>query len=1147
MQESRGAPKNRRAYFSGCSVSSSARHSSWRWDLAICLLLGLVFFLIYNANQRSMGAADTYPARYLPLSILKHHSLTLDPIVSLVAQGREVPAGKSTTAFWMIKSSTGSIVSLYPIVTPVVVAPLYLPAVAYLDAKGWDLQRVDFVARIMEKLCASLIASLSAMLLYLLLRRRSPPATAALLTIAYALGTTTWVISSQALWMHGLGGLLVVALLYLLTGPCTPLRALGAGLFCALLACNRQPDTILAAGFALYAIRWAGGRFPWFLGAALVPVGLVLAYNLLVVGHIVGGYGLLPPKSTGVSQFGEDTLFGIGVLLFSPVYGLFVFSPFLLFVPLFLISVLREPSSRWLTLAAGGALVLQMLFYSASHWEQGLSWGPRYLTESIPILMWMLPPVLERLRTTGRVVFGLTCVVAVAIQSVGAFCYTGKTFGAAMAAYGPIVTREAWKQLVWDIDNTPFITEGYARVAPDLGELRGYTDVAGARDEADARHLLVAGWALMDGHTPSDVALIVDGKVVVGGTDTFFDRPDVVRGLGESAPSGWRVTFPADSLAPGKHVVTALVRAHSDGQQRILETREFTVTDSAPELVQGRIDEAGTRDENDPQRIMVTGWALMNNQTPSDVTVMVDGQVVGSGSETFFERPDVVRELGKSAHSGWRVTFPADVVVPGKHVVTALVRAHSDGQQHILESREFTVTDSVPRPVRGRIDVVGTRDESDNRRMVVAGWALMNNQTPADVTVMVDDKVVGSGTEAFFERPDVVLDTGESAPSGWRVTFPANRLEPGEHVVSVRVRAHSGGPQRLLETRGFTVTKRDSELDEASRRAAVILAERQDRLGYWLSEFSKTTQFVQQGQELNIFTNAALIDLVAPVAQQSGLADSMTRARQFLTSQIEDSGLVRYHGRPDLTTMGVLGCVITPDADDTALTWRIAPSERSELRPLALSTLKQFRTADGLYQTWLAPKADFRCIDPGKNPNPPDIGIQLHVYLWLAQVDPPAARELCTALQAREADESLWVYYRFAPPIVLLRLNEVSKAGCPLQLPSARLQTTVAGQDIWLELLDHLHHFETADDLTAGRTEAIALLLKKLAADNFAALKSNPPLLYHNDLSASVSRYYWSKSFGYALWLRLYYENQRTPSFASSADNGQSTEKGSRP
>jgi len=53
----------------------------------------------------------------------------------------------------------------------------------------------------------------------------------------------------------------------------------------------------------------------------------------------------------------------------------------------------------------------------------------------------------------------------------------------------------------------------------------------------------------------------------------------------------------------------------------------------------------------------------------------------------------------------------------------------------------------------------------------------------------------------------------------------------------------------------------------------------------------------------------------------------------------------------------------------------------------------------------------------------------------------------------------------------------------------------------------------------------IETVLRQLAEDDFALLRKNPPLLYHNDLTASVPRYYWSEDVGYALWLRLYYEH----------------------
>jgi hypothetical protein len=47
-------------------------------------------------------------------------------------------------------------------------------------------------------------------------------------------------------------------------------------------------------------------------------------------------------------------------------------------------------------------------------------------------------------------------------------------------------------------------------------------------------------------------------------------------------------------------------------------------------------------------------------------------------------------------------------------------------------------------------------------------------------------------------------------------------------------------------------------------------------------------------------------------------------------------------------------------------------------------------------------------------------------------------------------------------------------------------------------------------------------VLRELARDDFALVRTNPPLFYHNDLTATVPRYYWSEDVGYALWLKLY-------------------------
>ena len=99
----------------------------------------------------------------------------------------------------------------------------------------------------------------------------------------------------------------------------------------------------------------------------------------------------------------------------------------------------------------------------------------------------------------------------------------------------------------------------------------------------------------------------------------------------------------------------------------------------------------------------------------------------------------------------------------------------------------------------------------------------------------------------------------------------------------------------------------------------------------------------------------------------------------------------------------------------------------------------------------LPPSRDYKNLDPGRDPDPTDIAIQLHVYLILRKLDPPAAEKLCQALQRFWNDEDLWTYYSKAPLIPYLRTAEVDQLGCQLPLPTERLALPSAGQEIWSE------------------------------------------------------------------------------------------------
>jgi hypothetical protein len=860
-----------------------------RRELRASLLIGLCCLLVYNANLRSVSTGDTYPARYLPFAIWQHHTLLLDPIAPLTAQGR----GK--TAYWMVPVPGGHTISLYPVVLPVVIAPLYLPAVGYLHWKGWTDARLDSVARVMEKLTASLLAALSAALLYLLLRRRAAAPTALPLTLAYAFGTTTWVISSQALWQHGLAQLLVIGLLLLLTGPCTGPRALAAGLLCGLIAANRPPDVILAAVLGAYGLFWAGRRAVLLVAAAALPMGLVLLYNLGVADHIAGGYGRL-----GKAAFLQnDLLSGLGGLLFSPTRGLFVFSPFLLFLILAWRRLPRDRGERALTLAMSVGVVLQLLLYAKSDWRAGSSWGPRFLTDLLPLLMWMLVPVVAALRGVGRTCFLVAVGAAVAIQVIGAFWYTGLTDRAIFAAAsGPQQMRAAW-----DWRNAPYAA------------------------------------SLKHGLAPAELLL------------------------------GTRGTF--DALESGGRATSTV---------------------------------------NAGQEVVAHGWALAGDATPWQVAVIIDGQQAVA-THTFFDRPDVREALGEASPAGWRIPLSTAGLAPGKHGLTAFAWASEKGTRHYLGELELTVL------------------------------------APAEVS-----------------------------------------LEDGFKTAAARIREHQQGP------------------------------------GYWLTAHTTVTRFQEPRPEMNTFLTAFLLDLLDPLADTEGLGESVQRARRHLTQQIEAGGLVRYHGLPDGPGIGTLGCAITPDTDDTALVWRLAPDQDRRRLPAALATIGQYRTREGLYRTWLAPREDYRCLDPGSDPNPADIAIQMHLLLLLAEEQPAAGRALCEALRPVVDQDRVWNYYRIAPLVPTLRLPDLRRAGCALELPEARMRTPVPGQEIWMSVVRLLGRTEAPGGPVADAAE-IQAVLRQLAKDDFALLRANPPLLYHNDLTATVPRYYWSEDAGYALWLRLYHQH----------------------
>ena len=921
------------------------------------VLLGLFCFLVYNANLRQIGAGDTLPARYLPLILWHNGTFDFQANERLVAHGHSmIPPWKrnQTTgvddkvsyfepwAYWMVHTRHGQLGSLYPVVAPLLVTPLYFPAVIWLNKHGWEQQRMDRVAALMEKVSASLLASIATVLMFLVLRRECFRWTLPL-ALAFALGTNTWMISSQALWQHGSGELLIALALLLLKpgdqGPASPLRTALVGAACVFMAANRPPDALIAGAIVLFIVWsrrhsfWRRNQSPlWLLAGAVVPLAALLYFNLHFIGNLGGGYG-----TALQSKFVRLSLSGIAGLLISPARGLLVFSPFLIFVPLGLILRLRAPGSRGLAVALSLAAAAQFIVYSQADWRAGTSWGPRWLSDLLPILIWILAPVPLKLRPVTRGLLMVLMLASVGVQAIGAFWYTGASDERIFAGDPESLSR------AWDPRNIPFITE-------------------------------------LDHPRPNSEILC--------NTKVWIDRIGATQlpGIGD-----------------------------------------------VPVLENGAV---------------IEGWAIACNSTPVQLLVLIDGVLIGS-TQDFLPRPDVNKAMHTISPPGWRVFANTRGVSQGERVLQI----------------------AVPIGAVGDIRIIGEQ-------------------------------------RVFVLAPEFSRSAG-------------------------------------------------SDLGAMAARAAMLLRARQSRYGFWLTSYTKGLRYEAPQQEMNTYLTSMLVDLLSPVARQRSLGadassvpaseaegasptsggkgsgfvrnldDVVERARRHLAAQIESNGLVRYHGLPSGPTIGTLGCVITPDADDTALVWRIAGFGAGDPREqLMLQELARYRDARGLYRTWLAPQNQYQCLDPGRDQDPADIAINMHVYLMLRKLDPPAGQNLCNALQRSFGDENIWVYYKKAPLVPYLRSAELRELGCAIPLPTDRLEHLAAGQEIWSEAVRLLVQTAVAEAKPsppdANHRKAIRDLLVRIGSDNFAQCRRSPPLLYHNDLSATVPRFYWSEDFGYALWLRLY-------------------------
>ena len=189
-------------------------------------------------------------------------------------------------------------------------------------------------------------------------------------------------------------------------------------------------------------------------------------YNVRFFHSLWGGYGAIGLGSAH-PFYRHPIAAGLAGLLVSPAKGLFVFSPFLLFLfrGIRHRSLVRADSRLAVCLAT--AVAAQLLFYARTDWRGAACYGPRFLADALPALVWL---VAYGMRDGSRFAWrSLACLVAISVvvEGVGALCYPNGHSDDRF--YPPDLSRQVIAPSVWAWRNFPFLVEARGGIAePDL-------------------------------------------------------------------------------------------------------------------------------------------------------------------------------------------------------------------------------------------------------------------------------------------------------------------------------------------------------------------------------------------------------------------------------------------------------------------------------------------------------------------------------------------------------------------------------------------------------------------------------------------------------------------------------------------------------
>lgn len=397
-----------------------------------------------NINNFQIQSEDTVPTMFLPVAIIKDHTLYLDKYYDMMVKRYPHPDDKKQifgkTPFYLKKVGEHYL-SAFPIISAIISLPVYFFPVMLNMPITWE----NLI--LLSRISSALVVGLSGVFLYLISKNFTTEKKSILLTCIYLFASINFATISQALWQHGTLELFTLISLYFLLCKNKSSKSLFySGLFLGIAVLSRPTAALAFILIFLYVFKKFGSKYAISYLVGLIPsILFFLLYNQL--------FYLTISNQGYASQIFENwkTPFYMGFLglLFSPSKGIFIYSPILIFSTIGAFLAFRNKNENSIFKVLILIILSHLLIVGAwKHWYGGWSFGYRMASDVIPyIVLLLIPYVNSKLFGKTKVLFLVLFGISVAVEIMGLIFFDGIWHG----VYDKGFKDQSW---LWSITNS---------------------------------------------------------------------------------------------------------------------------------------------------------------------------------------------------------------------------------------------------------------------------------------------------------------------------------------------------------------------------------------------------------------------------------------------------------------------------------------------------------------------------------------------------------------------------------------------------------------------------------------------------------------------------------------------------------------------